>query len=193
MSLTTVFPLVVVFQSLSCALLFLTWWTAACQALLSSPISWSLINFLSFESVMLSNYLILCYPLLILSSFFLSIKVFYNESAIHIEWPKYWSFSFSNNVSNENSGLISFRIDCFDLLTVQGTLKNSYPTPQSKVINSLVLSLLYGPALTCIHDYWKNHQIRSDQSLSRVWLFATPWIAAHQASLSLRFDYTNLC
>ena len=170
MSLTIVFPLVVVFQSLSCALLFLTWWTAACQALLSSPISWSVINFLSFESVMLSNCLILCYPLLILSSFFLSIKVFYNESAIHIEWPKYLSFSFSNNLSNENSGFISFRIDMFNLLAVQGILENLLPEPYFKWINSLGLSFLHGPTLTPVCDYWKYHSSDyMDRPLSAEW------------------------
>ena len=93
-------------------------------------------------------------PLLLLPSIFPSIRVFSNESALCIRWPKYWSFSFSP--SNEYLGLISFRIDCFDLLAVQGTFR-SPPAPQFKSINSLVLSLLYGPTLTSIHDYWKNH------------------------------------
>ena len=134
---------------------FVTPWTAACQASLSFTISQSFLKLMSIES-MPSNHLILCCPLL-LPSIFPSSRVFSNESALPIRWPKYWCFNFNISPSNENSGLISFRIDCFDLLTVHGTLKNSYPTPQSKVINSLVLSLLYGPALTCIHDYWKNH------------------------------------
>ena len=132
-------------------------WIAACQVSLSLTISWSLLKLMSIESLMPSNHLILCRPLLPLPSIFPGIRVCSNESALPIRWPKYWCFNFNISPSNENSGLISFRIDCFDLLTVQGTLKNSYPTPQSKVINSLVLSLLYGPALTCIHDYWKNH------------------------------------
>ena len=76
---------------------------------------------------------------------------------LHIRWPKYWSFIFSISPSNESSGLISFRIDWFDLLAVHGTLQESSPTPQFKSINSLMLSLLYGPILTSIHDYWKKH------------------------------------
>ena len=87
---------------------------------------------------------------------FLSIRVFSNESALYIRWPKYWSFSFSMSPSSEYSGLVSFRIDWFDLLAVQGSFKSS-PTPQLKSISSLKLSLLYGPTLTSIHDYWKSH------------------------------------
>ena len=96
------------------------------------------------------------HPLLFPPSIFLSIRVFSNESALHIRWPKYWSFSFSIRSSNEHSGLISFRIDWLDLLAVQGTLKSS-PTLQFKSISSSSLSLLYSPTLTSIHDYWKNH------------------------------------
>ena len=92
-------------------------------------------------------------------------SVFSNESVLHIRWPKHWSFSFSIGPSNEYSGLISFRIDWLDLLAVQGTLKVSFPTPQFESINSLVLSLVYSPTLTSVHDYWKNHS----------------------------FDYTDLC
>ena len=95
-----------------------------------------------------------CYPLLLLPSIFPSIRIFSNESALHIKWPKYWSFSFSISPSNEYSRLISFRMDWLDLLAVQGTLT---PTPQFKSINSLVLIFLYSPTLTSIHDYWKNH------------------------------------
>ena len=109
---------------------------------------------MSIELVMPSSHLILCRPLLLLPSILLIISVFSNESVLHIGWPKYWSFSFSP--SNEYSGLISFRIDWFDLHAVEGTLKSS-PTPQFKSINSLALSLLDGPALTSIHDYRKNH------------------------------------
>ena len=111
---------------------------------------------MSTESVMPSNHLILCHPFLLLPSIFASIRVFPNESILCIRWPKYWSFSFSVSPSNEHSGLISFRMDWLDLLAVQGTLKSS-PTPQFKSISSSVLSLLYGPALTSIRDYWKNH------------------------------------
>ena len=112
---------------------------------------------MSIESVMLSNHLIICCPLLLLPSIFPSIKVFSNESALCIRWPKYWSFSFSISPSNEYSGLISFRIDWFDLLDVQETLK-SLLQDQFESINSLTLSLLYGPTLNAIRDYWKNHR-----------------------------------
>ena len=134
----TIFLLVV--QLLSHDQLFVTPWTAACQASLSFTISWSLLKFMS---VMPSNHLILCRPLLHLPSF-LSIRVFSSESALHIKWPKYCSFSFSNNPSNEYSRLIIFRSDWFDLLAVQGTLKSS-PTLQFKSIVSSALSFLYGP------------------------------------------------
>ena len=107
-------------------------------------------------SVMPSNYLILCCPLLLLLSVFPSIRIFSNESVLHIRWPKYWSFSFSISPSNEYSGLISFRMDWLDLLAVQKTQESS-STPQFKSINSSALSLLYSPTLTSIHDYWKNH------------------------------------
>ena len=109
-------------QSLSCDQLFVTPWTAACQTSLSITGSWSLLKLMSIESVMPSNHLILCRPLLLLPSLFPSIRVFSSESALHIRWPKYWSFSFSP--SNEYSGLMSFRTDWFDLLAVQGTLKS---------------------------------------------------------------------
>ena len=103
-----------------------------------------------------SNNLILCHPLLLLPPIPPSIRVFSNESVLRIRWPKYWSFSCNISPSNEYSGLISFRMDWLDLLAVQGTLKSS-PTPQFKSINSSVLSFLYNPTLTSIHDYWKNH------------------------------------
>ena len=106
--------------------------------------------------VILSSHLILCCPVFRLHSVFLSIRVFSNELALSIRWPKYWNFSFSLSPSKEYSGLISFRIDCFDLPAVRGTLKRS-PAPQSESISSLVLSLLHGPTLTSVHDYWKNH------------------------------------
>ena len=99
-------------------------WSAACQAPLSSAISWSLLKFKCIDLVMLSNLFILCQPLLSLPSVFPSIRVFSNESVLHIRWPKYWSFSFSISPSSEYSGVISFWIDCFDLLEVQGTLKS---------------------------------------------------------------------
>ena len=106
-------------------------------------------------SVIPSNHFILHRPLL-LSSIFPSIRVFSDESTLHMRWLKYWSFSFSISSSNEHPGLISFRVDWLDLLAVQGILKGS-PTPQFKSINSLALSFPYSPTLTSIHDYWRNH------------------------------------
>ena len=140
---------------LSCVQFFAAPWTAARQAPLSSTISWSLLKFMSIESVIPSNHLILCYPLFLPPSIFpISIRVFSNKSVLHIRWLKYWSFSISP--FNEYSGLVSFRMDWLDLLAVQETLKSS-PTPQFKSINSLALSFLYSPTLTSIHDYWKNN------------------------------------
>ena len=117
--------LFIVVQSLSCVWLFATPWTAAHQASLSFTISWSELKLMSIESVMPPNYLILCHPLLLLPSLFPIIRVFSNELALPNRWPKYSSISFSVSPSNEYSGLISFRIDWFDLLVVQGTLKSS--------------------------------------------------------------------
>ena len=114
----------VVVQSLSPVRLFTTPWTAICQASLSFTISQSLLKLMFIKSVMPSNHLILCRPLLLLPSIFPRIRVFSNESALRIKWPKDWSFSFSISLSNEYSGLISFRIDWFDLLAVQGILKS---------------------------------------------------------------------
>ena len=111
-------------QSLCHVQLISTQRTAAHQASPSITISLSFLKLISTESVMTSNHLILCLPLLLLPSIFPSIRVFFSESALHIRWPKYWSFSFSISPSNEYSGLISFRIDFFDLLAVQGTLKS---------------------------------------------------------------------
>ena len=118
-------------QSLSCVRLFVTPWTAACQASLSITNSWSLLRLMSIASVMPSNHLILCHPLLLLHSIFASIRVFSNESVLHIRWPEYWSFSFSINPSNEHPGLISFRMDWLDL-AVQGTLKSLLQYHSSK-------------------------------------------------------------
>ena len=120
------------------------------------------LKLMSIESVMPSNHLI-CFPLLLLPSIFPSIRVFSNELALHIRWPKYWSFSFSNSPSNEYSGLISFRIDWFDLLPFKG-LKSLL---QHHSLKALILqcSAFFMVQLTSIHDYWKNHS----------------------------FDYTDLC
>ena len=107
-------------------------WTAAHQASLSTTISWSLLKLMSIESVMPSNYLTLCHPLLLPPSIFPSIRIFSNESVLCIRWPKYWSFSFSISPSNDYSGLISFRMDWLDLLAVQGTLKSFLQHHSSK-------------------------------------------------------------
>ena len=133
--------------------LFVTPWIAALQASLSFTITQSLLKLMSIESMMPSNHLIFCcFPLL--PSIFPSIRVFSSELALHIRWPKYWSFSISP--SSEYSELISFRMDWFDFFAVQVTLKE-FSLAQVENISSLVLGLLYGPALTSIHDYWKNH------------------------------------
>ena len=124
--------------------------------LLCLPQSPSLLKFMSIESVMLSDHLIICHPLLFLPWIFPSIRVFSNESAIHIRWPKYWSFSFSIRPSSECSGLISFRIGLLDILLVQGTLASSLAL-RLESISSSALSLLYGPTVTFVHGYWKNH------------------------------------
>ena len=120
-------------QSLSRVQLFATPWTAAHQASLSITNSQSLLKLMSVELVMPSNHLILCRPLLLLPSIFPSIRVFSNESALHIRWPKYWSFSFNISPSNEHPGLMSFRIDWLDLLAVQGTLNSFIQHHSSKV------------------------------------------------------------
>ena len=119
-------------QSLSRIQLFATLWTAARQASLSITNCWSLPKSMSIESVMPSNHLILCCPLLLLPSIFPSIRVFSNESALRIRWPKYWSFSFSISPSKEYPGLISFRVDWLDILAVQGTLKSFFQHHNSK-------------------------------------------------------------
>ena len=119
-------------QLLSCVLLFVTPWTAACQASLSITNSRSLLKLMSIESVMPSNHLILCRPLLLLPSIFPSIRDLSNESALRIRWPKYRSFSFNISPSNEHPGLISFRMDWLDVLAVQRTLKSLLQHHSSK-------------------------------------------------------------
>ena len=115
---------------LSCVQLFVTPWIAAHQASLSITNSWSLLKLMSIASVMPSNHLSLCFPLLLMPSIFPSIRILSNESVLYISWPKYWSFSFNISPCNEHSGLISFRMDSLDLLAVQGTLKS---LPQHQV------------------------------------------------------------
>ena len=133
-------------------------WTEAHHTLPSSTISWSLLKFMSIELVMPSNDLILCRPLLLLPSILPSIRVFSNESILHIGWPKDWNFSFSISPCNEYSGLISFRLTSLISLQSKGLSQESSPAAQFKrIISSSALSCLYGPALTPIHDYWKNH------------------------------------
>ena len=142
---------------------FATPWTAARQASLSITNSWNLLKLMSIESVMPYNHPVLCRPFLLLPSIFFSIRVFSNQSAPCIRWPKYQSFSFSLSPSIEYSGLISFRIDWFDLLTVQGTLKSLLQHHSSKA--TIHHAAFFMVQLTSLHDYWENHN----------------------------FDYTDLC
>ena len=144
-------------QLLSRIWLFVTPWTTAHQASLSITSSQSSPKLMPIESVMPSNHLILCRPLLLPPSIFPSIRVFSNESALRIMWPKYWSFSFNISPSNEHPGLI-FRMYWLDLRAVQGTLKTLLQH-HFKSINSSAFSFLYSPTLTSIHDYWKNHSL----------------------------------
>ena len=130
-------------------------WTAACQASLSITKSWSLLKLMPTESVMPSNHLILCHPLLMLPLIFLNIRVFTNELAFHIKWPDSWSFSFSISPSNEYSELISFRIDWCDFLAVQRTLKSFLQHHISKA-SILWLSDFFVVQITSVHEYWKT-------------------------------------
>ena len=140
--------------------LFATPWTAVCQASLSITNSQSPPKPMSIELVMLSNHLILCRSLLLLPSIFPSIRVFSNESALCIKWPKYWSFSFNISPSNEHPGLISFRMDgMLGSPCSPRDSQESSPTPQFKSISSSVLSFLYSPTLTSIYEHWKNHSL----------------------------------
>ena len=127
------------------------------RASLSITNTWSLLKLMSIESVMPSSHHILCRPLLFLPPIPPSIRVFSNELILGMKWPKYWIFSFSISPSNEHPGLISFRMDWLDLLSVQATLNSLQTTVQS--INSLELSLLHSPKLTSIHEHWKNHSL----------------------------------
>ena len=146
---------VVVVQSLSQVWLFENPLTAAHQASLSFTISQGLLKLMSMELVMPSNHLILCRPLLLLPSIFPSIRVFSNESSLCIRWPNDWSFHFSISPSNAYLGLISFKIDWFDLLVVQGTLKSllQYNLKASVLRHSAIFMVQH----TSVYDYWKNH------------------------------------
>ena len=147
-------------QSLSRVWLFATPWIAAHQASLSINNSWSSLRLMSIEWVMPSSHLILCCPLLLLPPIPPSIRVFSNESTLHMRWPKYWSFSFSIIPSKEHPGPISFIMDWLDLLAVQGTLKSLLQHHSSKAsILQCSLSFLHSPTLTSIHDHRKNHSL----------------------------------
>ena len=145
-----------VVQLRSCVRLSVTPWTAAHQASLSS-ISQSLLKFMSIESAMLSKHQIVCCCLLFLPSIFPTIRVFSNESALRIRWPKYWGFSFSISSSNEYSGFYFLQNWLVWFPCSPRDFKEPFPVPQFESTNSLVLSLLYGSTLTSIHIYWKNH------------------------------------
>ena len=134
-------------------------WTAACQASLSIVSSWSSFKFMSIESVMPSNHLILCCPFLLLPSIFPRIRVFSNESVLRIKWTKYWSFSFNISPSNEYSGLISFRMNLLDLLAVKGLSRVFSNTTVQK--HQFFGAQLYSLTLTSIHDYWKTIALTS--------------------------------
>ena len=148
-------------QLLSRVQLFVTPYiqTTALQASLSITNSRSSLRLTFIKSVMPSSHLIRCHPLLLLPPIPPSIRVFSNESALPMRWPKYWSFSFSIIPSKEIPGLISFRMDWLDLLAVQGTLKSPLQHHSSKASISFVLSFLHSPTLTSIHDHWKNHSL----------------------------------
>ena len=151
-------------QLLSHVLLFVTPWTAACQASLSITNSQSLLKLMSIESVIPSNHLILCRPLLLLPSIFPTIRVFSNDSVLCIRWPKYWSFSFNISPSNEYSGLISLRMDWLDLLAVQGTLKSLPQHHSSKA------SILWHSAFFVVQLSQPSMTTRKTIALTR-WLF----------------------
>ena len=146
-------------QSLRHIRLFVTDWTAACQASLSITNFWSSSKPMSIESVMPSNHLILCHPLLLLPSIFPSIRVFSNESVLWIRWPKYWSFSFNISPSNEHSELDLLQDGLVGSPCTPRDSQESSPTPQFKSINSSALSFLQSPNLISIHDHWKNHNL----------------------------------
>ena len=143
-------------QLLSRVLLFVAPWIEAHQASLSITNSWSLLKLMSVESVMPSNHLILCRPLLLLPSVFPRIRVFSSESVICIRWPKYWNFSFSISLSNEYSGLIFFRMD-WGWISVQSKGLSRFCSNTTVQKHQVFIVQLYSPILTSIHDYWKNH------------------------------------
>ena len=192
---------IVVVKLLICAWLFVTPWTGVHQAFLSLTISLSLLKLMSFESMMPSNHLILSHPFLFLPSIFPSIKVLSNQSAHHIRWPNYWSYNFSISPSNEYSGCISFRIDWLVGYSCS-------PRRLSRVFSSTTVwkhqffstqpSLWFnwhihtGLLENHSFDYRTIYFLFVVESLSHVWLFVTPWTAAHQASLSITNSWSLL-
>ena len=149
---------IVVVQLLHRVQLFATPWTAAHQAPPSSTISWSLLTFLSIESVMLTKHLILCRPLLLLPSIFPSIRVFSNESVLHIRWSKDWSFSFRSVLPMNIQNGFPLGLTVWFPCSPRDSQEYNH-APQFKSISSSALSFFYGPTLKSIHDYWKNHSI----------------------------------
>ena len=170
-------------QSLSCVQLFVIPWTIACQASLFFTISWTLLKLMSIESMMPSNPLILCGCLLLLPSIFPSICISSSELALCIRWPKFWSFSFSINPSNEYLGLISFGVDCFDLFAVQG-FSRVFSRTTVRRHQFLSTQPFYCPAFTFVHDYWQNHSF-DYMDLCRQRIFSVFLI--HCLGLSLLF------
>ena len=165
------FLIVVVVQCLSLVQLFVTPWTAAARLPCPSPSPTACSNPCPLMMVMPSNHLILCCFLLLLPSIFPSIKVLFNESALHIRWLKYWSFSFNISPSNEYSGLISFRMDWFDLLAVQGTLKSLPQHHRLKISNLWCLDFCM-VQLTFVRDYWTNHSFDSTDLCWQIYVSA---------------------
>ena len=180
-------------QSLSCVWIFVTLWTAACQASLSFTVSWGLLKLMSVELAMLSNRLLLCHPLLLLPSFFHNIRVLVNEWALLIRWLKYWSLSLSISPSNEYSGLISFRMDWFDLLAVQGTLKSFLQHHSSKA------SVLGCSGFFMVHLLHLYTTTRKTIALT-IWIFVSKVITLLLITLSrlaiaflLRSTWVTMC
>ena len=179
-------------QSLSHVQLFATPWTAAHQASLSFTRSWSVLKFTSIESVMLSNHLILCLPLFLLPSVFPSIRVLSHQSALHIRWPKYWHLSFSISPSNEYSGLISFRVDWFDLLAVQRTLKSflQYHSSKASVLRcsaffKVQFSHLYMTTRKTKKQDLKSYSLQNENHSHRKLIKMITWITALCNSMKL--------
>ena len=167
-------------QLLSCVRFFATPWTTVHQPSLSITNSQSLLKLVSIESVMPSNHLILCHPLLLLPSIFPSIRVFSNESALHIRWPKYWSFSFNISPSNEHPGLISFGMDWFDLLAVQGTLKSllQHHTSKASILlhSAFLIVQLSHPYMTTGKTITLTRQIFVDKVMSLLFNMLSMWV-----------------